>query len=155
MKSFSQWIGESYDPSELDKIKGLLLSDFIGDVKLGLILLATEGQVKEYIRSIEKEFISHLRNFQMADIVELDELFEDKNNFTLNEYGEFMEYVKPYRVRWSIVDKRLWNSYLTNNKITVYKTIFSNESRKLIAFASRGAIIMGLFNDDSFVTPFK
>jgi hypothetical protein len=153
MKSFSQWIGESYDPSELDKIKGLLLSDFIGDVKLGLILLATEGQVEECIRGIEEEFISNLRNFQMADIAELDEVFEDKNNFTLNEYGEFMEYVKPYIVRWPIVDGRLWNNYLTNNKITVYKTIFRDESRKLIVFDRK--LNLMLFNDESLVTPFK
>ena len=153
MKSFNQWIGEAYDPSELDKIKGLLLSRFIDDVKLGLILLATEGQVEECIRGIEEEFISNLRNFEMADIAELREVFEDKNNFTLNEYSEFMEYVKPYRVSWPIVDKRLWNSYLTNNKITVYKTIFSAEFRKLIVFDRK--LNLMLFNDESLVTPFK
>lgn len=151
---------ENYNPDDLVKIKQLLLSDELSNVKLGLTMLSQTGQVKEAMADIEEEFIQNLKNFRKSDILEMRELFVDEREFTIDNYDEFVEYITPFDVKWSI---HRYQRYvicpevlltMSGGSLVVYQTVFNSQSKKLILSVPVPPNDSNLivFNDNNYVT---
>jgi hypothetical protein len=156
MKTFGQFINgiyESYDPKELDKLRGFLLSGNLDFVKVALAMLDQAGQLREALEGIELKFIQRLKVFRASDIFEMEELFVDKQEFVYGESAELMEYLEPYTkypmIRFLV--KNYLNLSLSKGKFTVYKTIFTTYGKELIL--SNGGNTYYL--DENYVTEKK
>jgi hypothetical protein len=153
MKTFGQFINgiyESYDPEELDKLRGFLLSGNLDFVKVALAMLDQAGQLREALEGIELKFIQRLRAFRASDIFEMNELFVDKQEFVYGESAELMEYLEPY-TKYPAIRFLKYYLNLSKGKFTVYKTIFTTYGKELILSDADATYYL----DDHYVTEKK